>query len=113
MAIAECRRLGQAADEPLTEESLSDRINGIFDASEQAVFGVDAQGHIAYWNRHCEQLFELPQNMSLRGKHVADLLCGADPRCAGDDCSGCAIHRNMCRQTQINDVSLTRVSDCE
>ena len=51
--------------------------------------------------------------MSLRGKHVADLLCGADPRCAGDDCSGCAIHRNMCRQTQINDVSLTRVSDCE
>lgn len=89
------------------EDSLNGRVHAIFDDSEHAVFGVDAQGHIGYWNQQCEQLFKLPQNTSIKGKHSSDFLCGGDQQCEQDKCGDCAVNRHIQTEEQINDLTLT------
>jgi PAS domain-containing protein len=52
-------------------DSLSGQVHAIFDSSEHGMFGVDAPGHIGYRNQRREQLFNLPQSISIKSKpHV-------------------------------------------
>lgn len=81
-------------------------INTIFDSSEDAVFGVDAEGNIGYLNQRCNELFGLPQNISIKGKHCSDLLCGGDEMCSKKCCTQCAIQHNIESEQQINDFQI-------
>ena len=108
MSLAECQtRPDSDQQQPTsTDETLCGKINSIFDSSERAVFGVDARGNIGYWNQRCEELFKFPQNISIKGKHCSDLLCGGDNLCAQKCCAVCAINNNMQSETQINNFTL-------
>lgn len=86
--------------------SLNGLINSVFENSEYAVFGVDADGKIGYWNQRCSDLFQLPNQISLGGKHCSDLLCGGDSKCASQCCTECAINQNIESEKQINDYQL-------
>jgi PAS domain-containing protein len=88
-------------------DALSGMIEGVFENCGCAVFGVDARGHIGYWNPLFEQLLDLPQNVSIIGKHSSDLLCGGDKLCRENNCPACALGKNIRHQEQINDFSLT------
>ena len=86
--------------------SVEQVINSIFDNSEDAVFGVDADGNIGYWNQQCAELFCFSQNIPQQDLHCSDLLCGGDKMCATRCCTECAINDNMKSEKQINDFQL-------
>jgi len=88
------------------EQTVEQMINSIYEHSEDAVFGVDSDGNIGYWNQQCIELFGFPQNISIKGKHCSDLLCGGDNMCASQCCTQCAISENMTSEKQINDFQL-------
>ena len=87
-------------------QSAVQRINAVFENSPFAVFGVDADGRIGYWNERCSELFRLPGKASIVGKHCSDLLCGGDTRCETRCCTECAINQNIKSEKQINDYQL-------
>lgn len=89
-----------------TEKTVDQVINSIFEHSEDAVFGVDSDGNIGYWNQHCIDLFGFPKNISIKGKHCSDLLCGGDKMCASQCCAQCAISENIESEKQISDFQL-------
>lgn len=89
-----------------TAQTMDQTINTVFESSEFAVFGVNAMGKIGYWNQRCADLFQLPQNISLTGKHCSDLLCGGDSKCVSRCCNECAIQHNFESEKQINDYPL-------
>ena len=99
------RDQGSVADEA-SDLSINSLINSVFENSEYAVFGVDADGKIGYWNQRCAELFQLPKSISLGGKHCSDLLCGGDRKCASQCCTECAINQNIESEKQINDYLL-------
>lgn len=100
------QRNNRSASNEAGDLSLNALINSVFENSEYAVFGVDADGKIGYWNQRCAELFELPKEISLGGKHCSDLLCGGDRKCATQCCTECAINQNIESEKQINDYQL-------
>ena len=89
------------------EKPVQQTIHSIFDNSEDAVFGVNADGNIGYLNKHCNELLGLPKNINIKGKHCSDLLCGGEDRCAQQSCTECAINKNIKSELQINDYQIT------
>jgi PAS domain-containing protein len=88
-------------------ENLNQMINSVFENCGKPVFGVNAHGHVGYWNLLFEQLLDLPKNVSIIGKHCSDLLCGSDKLCRLNNCQACALGRNFLHQRQINEFVLT------
>ncbi len=89
-----------------TGQTMDETLHSVFEKSQFAVFGVNARGKIGYWNHQCAELFQLPQNISLFGKHSADLICGGDARCTGHCCNECAINQNFESEKQIYDYPM-------
>jgi len=55
-------------------------MNKLFDIFEQtsdAVFGIDKQGHVHFWNSACSTLFGY-SFQEIEDKHCSGLLCGVD-----------------------------------
>ncbi len=88
-------------------ENLNGMINSVFENCGNPVFGVDAHGHVGYWNPLFEQLLNLPKNASITGKHCSELLCGSDKLCRQNNCLACALGKNFHHQRQMNEFILT------
>ncbi|RDH83872.1 MAG: hypothetical protein DIZ80_06980 [endosymbiont of Galathealinum brachiosum] len=90
-----------------TAKPVKQTIKSIFDDSDDAVFGVNADGNIGYLNKHCNELLGLPKNINIKGKHCSDLLCGGEDRCAQKCCTECAINQNIESEQQISEYEMT------
>ena len=52
-------------------------LNELFENSSEAVFGIDENRNIRFWNKSCENLLGLSHQQAI-GKSCAELLCGKD-----------------------------------
>ena len=52
-------------------------VHELFEYISEAVFGIDENRNIRFWNKHCENLMGLSQQQAI-GKSCAELLCGKD-----------------------------------
>lgn len=89
------------------ESSMDDIVSTVFEKSGFAVIGVDASGRIGYWNSQFNELFQLPVDLSLKGRHGSELLCGGDQRCESHGCGECAISQNFESEKQISEYQLS------
>ncbi len=90
-----------------TQRILDDVVSTVFENSQFAVIGINASGRIGYWNSQCNELFQLPEDLSLEGRHGSELLCGGDRKCASHRCEECAIRHNFESEKQIYDYQLS------
>lgn len=52
-------------------------LSRIFENSTDAVFGIDSEGNIRFWNSACEKLFGYTRDQ-VQGRKCAGTLCGTD-----------------------------------
>lgn len=97
----------QKTDASQCSATMDSIIQGSFEQSESAVFGVDNRGRIGYWNARIPELFDLPQGSTLNGLHCSDLLCGGQQQCSDRCCQSCAIKQTMLDERQINHYTLS------
>ncbi|MCW9013663.1 MAG: LuxR C-terminal-related transcriptional regulator [Gammaproteobacteria bacterium] len=67
-------------------------IHAVFDTSTDAIIGINADGHIRYWNRQFEQLSGFSQH-NMRGKHCSDLLSNGNNQCPVNCKTQCCINQ--------------------
>lgn len=53
------------------------RLLDIFEQTSDAVFGIDSQGHVHFWNSACNALLGY-SILETEGRHCSALLCGID-----------------------------------
>ena len=52
-------------------------LHELFEHTTDAIFGIDKNRNIRFWNKSCENLLGLPHQKAI-GKSCAELLCGKD-----------------------------------
>lgn len=52
-------------------------LHELFEHTSEAIFGIDENRNIRFWNKSCEDLLRVPHQQAL-GKSCAELLCGKD-----------------------------------
>ena len=52
-------------------------LHELFEHTSEAVFGIDENRNIRFWNKRCEKLLGLPHQQAI-GKSCSELLCGKD-----------------------------------
>ena len=52
-------------------------LHELFENTSDAIFGIDENRNIRFWNKSCENLLGLSHQQAI-GKSCADLLCGKD-----------------------------------
>ena len=50
-------------------------LHELFEHASEAIFGIDENRNIRFWNKSCENLLGLPHQQAI-GKTCAELLCG-------------------------------------
>ena len=75
-------------------------LHELFEHTTEAIFGIDENRNIRFWNKSCEELMKLSPRQAI-GKCCADLLCAKD------------LHGNSICATEcpIDKVSNTQVFD--
>ena len=83
---------------------ISDLLN-IFEQTSDAVFGIDKQGHIQFWNSACSALFGYSPQQA-EGRHCSSLLCGKDLH-EREFCSrNCPVPKQNSDQYNVHDFDL-------
>ena len=77
----------------------------LFEHASDAVFGIDENRNIRFWNKNCENLLGLTHQQAL-GKSCAELLCGKDLQGNSICTEGCPIAKVSDTQDCNSDVSL-------
>jgi len=65
-------------------------LNELFEHASEAVFGIDENRNIRFWNKSCENLLGLSQKQAI-GKTCGELLCGKDLQGNNICSTGCPI----------------------
>jgi len=59
------------------EHNLMIEVFDLFENTNDAVFGIDKNGCVKFWNKACDVLLGYPNKQAI-GKHCSTLLCGTD-----------------------------------
>lgn len=83
---------------------------GMFEHTADAVFGIDKNRDVRFWNKACEDLLGLSSQQAI-GQPCAKLLCGEDLRGNKMCGTGCPIAQSADIQTPNSDFDLVLKSE--
>ena len=80
-------------------------LHELFEHSTEAIFGIDENRKIRFWNKSCENFFKLSHQQAI-GKPCTELLCGKDLQgnsiCTKEKCPIAKISNTQAFDSQFN-----------